>query len=329
MNLTVNSYLKPFAERRDPEKLWCNKGLSFKGSFVLGMGFTLTPAERTHLIAKDPKNGERIFPYLGGKEVNTSPMQTFHRYVIDFGVMSLDEAGRWPDLLDIVRCKVKPERDRLTCVSNRKWWHFGGRASGLYASLAGLSRCLVTSEVTKHLCFSFQPTGRVFANTLQVFPLVSCAHFSALQSRIHESWARLLSSTMKTDLRYSNTDCFDSFPFPGNLHMTKQDVLDLPLTFPAIELAGQALYEARAAAMVNRNIGLTKLYNLLKDPACIDSDVIELRRLHEDVDREVLRAYGWHDLAERVPPYEIKDEAWESEIVDRLWALNHERAKHQ
>ena len=31
----------------------------------------------TRLIAKDPKNAERIFPYLGGQEVNTSPTQDF------------------------------------------------------------------------------------------------------------------------------------------------------------------------------------------------------------------------------------------------------------
>ena len=27
------------------------------------------------LIAKDPRNQERIFPYIGGKEVNDSPTQ--------------------------------------------------------------------------------------------------------------------------------------------------------------------------------------------------------------------------------------------------------------
>ena len=37
------------------------------------------------LVAKDEKNAERIFPYIGGEEVFTSPTQAYHRYVIDFG----------------------------------------------------------------------------------------------------------------------------------------------------------------------------------------------------------------------------------------------------
>ena len=78
----INSRLRATPERSDPVKLPENKSCSFVGSYVLGMGFTLTPDERDALIAKDAKNAERIFPYLGGQEVNTSPTQEFDRYVI-------------------------------------------------------------------------------------------------------------------------------------------------------------------------------------------------------------------------------------------------------
>ena len=40
------------------------------------------------LIAKDPRNAERIFPYIGGEEVNDSPTHAHHRYVINFGEMT-------------------------------------------------------------------------------------------------------------------------------------------------------------------------------------------------------------------------------------------------
>ena len=36
------------------------------------------------LIAKDPRNAERIFPYIGGEEVNDSPTHAHQRYVIYF-----------------------------------------------------------------------------------------------------------------------------------------------------------------------------------------------------------------------------------------------------
>src|SRR6056300_1099837 len=97
-------------ERTDPAKLAANRGNAFVGSYVLGMGFVLTPDERDALLKKNKRNAQRIFPYLGGQEVNSSPTQNFDRYVISFGEMSLEEAGAWPDLLAIVREKVKPER---------------------------------------------------------------------------------------------------------------------------------------------------------------------------------------------------------------------------
>ena len=40
------------------------------------------------------------------------------------------------------------------------------------------------------------------------------AAFCALQSRPHELWARFFgSSTRRTDLRYTPSDCFETFPF--------------------------------------------------------------------------------------------------------------------
>lgn len=166
----LSSRLRPKPERPDPQPLKANAGFSFQGSIVLGMGFTLTPEARGALIAKNAKNAERIFPYLGGEEVNTSPTQSFDRYVISFGQLSLEEAEAWPDLLAIVREKVKPERERLKDNADgrhrkKHWWQFGRWTPALYAAIAPLERCLVTSQVTKHLLFSFQPTDRVFAHT--------------------------------------------------------------------------------------------------------------------------------------------------------------------
>ena len=101
---------------------------------------------------------------------------------------------------------------------------------------------------------------------------------------------------------------------------------------PAVEAAGQALYDARAAFMVETNQGLTKTYNALKDPANEDPRVLHLRELHQAMDRAVTGAYGWTDLD--VPPYcplddeaKAKVKAFEDAVVDRLFALNAERAK--
>jgi hypothetical protein len=325
--VNINSQLDAGAERALPARLESNGSRSFLGSKTYGQGFILTPEERDALVKKNPRNAERIFPYLGGEEVNTSPTQNFDRYVISFGAMSLEEAERWPDLIAIIRANVKPERDKNNRDGYRKyWWHFGEKRPGLYSAISPLRRCLVTAQVTKHLCFSFQPVGRVYSQKLYVFPFDDHARFGTLQSRIHEAWTRLLSSTMKNDLNYSASDCFETFPFPRDEALA---------TTSTVERAGEALYTARAKYMVDENVGLTITYNRLKDPTCDDPRIVALRRLHEAMDRAVLDAYGWTDL--EVPPYgtpvtadgERAAKRFEDEVIDRLFALNAERAAEE
>jgi hypothetical protein len=84
--------------------------------------------------------------------------------------------------------------------------------------------------------------------------------------------------------------------------------------------------------MVDTQQGLTQTYNRLKDPDEHDVRILELRRLHEEMDRAVLDAYGWKDL--QVPPFcPTTDEeraalaAFSDEVIDRLFVLNAARAK--
>jgi hypothetical protein len=86
----ISAFLFPKGGHDNPAKLQANEGKSFQGSIVLGMGFTFddtnpdaTPiAEMHRLIDRDPRNRERIFPYIGGEEVNSSPTHSHHRYAI-------------------------------------------------------------------------------------------------------------------------------------------------------------------------------------------------------------------------------------------------------
>ena len=329
----LNSRLIGAPERPDPIALSANADLSFKGAVIYGNGFTLSPEEREVLVARNPRNAERIYPYIGGQEGNTSPTQSHDRYVINFGRMSLEQAQEWPDLIGIVREKVKPERDRLrqdtgTGRHGRKyWWQFVDRCDPLNEALSGSTACLVTSQVSKHLVFGRQPVDRVLANTLYVFPLRTLTAFAVLQSRAHAAWTFLLASSMGRDnqLRYAATDCFETFPFPAP---------DPRTLIPALEDLGRRLYDARAKYMLDEQVGLTITYNRLKDRAETDPRIVDLRRLHEAMDAAVLSAYDWQDIA--VPPFCIASPAdqaaldkFENEVIDRLFALNARRAEEE
>jgi Eco57I restriction-modification methylase/MmeI, target recognition domain len=339
---TLNSRLRPTPERSDPRKLTSNGGLSFQGSNIYGMGFVLDPTEAQELARANPNNREKIFPFVGGREVNSSPDQSYDRYVVNFGRLSLEEAQKWPALLTLVRERVKPGRDRnrsdtgMGAHGKKYWWQHAQRQDPLYDAIRPLPLCLAASRVSKHLLFAFQPTDRVFAESCNIFTFCTHSPFSVLQSRIHEVWVRLLTSTMGTGLRYATSDCFETFPFPKPSPIPE---------IPTLEAIGERLYTDRAAFMVDTDQGLTKTYNALKDPTVTaKSDhgdrIIHLRQLHLDMDRAVLEAYAEHTADPawtniEIPPYTTPQtpaetdlhQRFEDHILDKLFELNETRAR--
>jgi hypothetical protein len=344
----ITAFLFDQGGHDDPAHLAANSGKSFQGSIVLGMGFTFDDtdtkgvasslADMHRLIEKDPANAEVIFPYIGGEEVNTSPTHAHHRYVINFGERTEAECRRcWPDLMAIVEEKVKPERDRNNREVRKKyWWRFGEATPALRVAVAGLERVQVISRIGQSAAFTFLPQGMVFSESLIVFPMANHPAFCALQARPHEIWARFFGSSMRDDLRYTPSDCFETFPFPAGWEAQ-----------PELEAVGREYYEFRAGLMVRRGEGLTKTYNRFHDPDEFDPDILRLRELHAAMDLAVLEAYGWSDVpsaCEFLLDYEVHDaegasrrKPWRyrwpedvrDEVLARLLLLNAERAKEE
>ena len=340
-------------------------GFTFDDTDTKGVASSI--AEMMQLVEEDSHNLDAILPYIGGEEVNTSPTHAHHRYVINFHDWPLrradvgeswadadDERRRelrrqavvpfdypdpvaadWPELLVIVEERVKPQRLQDKRETRRRhWWQFGDRQPALYAATAGLERVLAVSRVSQHAAFTFLLNDTVYAETTIVFPLTTHAAFCALQSRVHEIWARFFGSSLGDGLRYTPSDCFETFPFPENWE-----------TCPNLEAIGEAYYDSRAALLVSSGEGLTKAYNRFHDPHESNSEVARLRDLHAAMDRAVLDAYGWRDVptdCNFLLDYEIDKETWggrkkpyryrwpdavRDEVLARLLALNAERAE--
>src|SRR5262249_49380400 len=100
-------------------------------------------------------------------------------------------AADWPDLLEIIERRVRPERKRQ---KDRRaadiWWQFQRRRPGLYGAIAPLKRIIATSQISAHHCFCMLRTGTVFANRLTLFACDSMRMFALLQSSTHYLWAR-------------------------------------------------------------------------------------------------------------------------------------------
>jgi hypothetical protein len=295
----ISAYLVEGDLDVSPRPLVANAGKAFVGSYILGMGFTFDDEAATRgvassltdmrrLITKDPRNAERILPFIGGEEVNNEPRHAHRRFVIDFGAM--DEPGvrqAWPDLMEIVERLVKHKRGSH---STAPWWQFERRRGELYRAIEGLPRVLVNaSKASPQYAIALLPPKMVYSQNLNVFALSNWSAFCSLQTRVHEVWARSFGTTLKDDLTYTLSDCFATFPFPPGFEASAE-----------LEVAGKAYHDHRASLMIARNQGLTKTYNRFHDPNEDDEDIVNLRELHADMDRAVLAAYGWNDLIKAV-----------------------------
>lgn len=318
---SIDSRLRIGREKPDPVALSSNKGRSFQGVIVLGQGFVLSAEERQAAIESDPRNAHRIFPYLGGEELNSEPDQAHTRYVIDFGSLSLEDAQAWPVLLERVRTLVRPQRDK-PAYRKHPWWQFWNRRDGLRKCLSRGERCLVTARVTKHCVFSFQQREQVFSEQVIVFDIDTWWEFGCLQSRMHEFWVRIQGSSMRSDIRYTPTECFETFPFPVGASADE---------ISRIAEIAEELYEQRQQIMLRGEYGLTKLYNRLKDLEQSDPAVESLRRLHEGLDQAVLAAYGRPDVV--VPSYcdRLGDGGaeFERDVIDLLLTENARQRKQE
>lgn len=307
----------------NPERLAANVGLSFQGSIVLGLGFTIQPDRALELIAGDQRNAEVLFPYLNGQDLNSRPDCSASRWVINFHDWPEERAKTYPELHAQVLREVKPERERVSFSKHarERWWQYERRRPELYDAIAGLQRVIVIAQSSTTQKPVIIPTGQVFDQKLVVFASDDSALLTLLSSNVHYWWTASRGSTLKRDLVYTPSDVFETFPRSE-------------ITTEMRELGGR-LDTFRREVMLARQAGLTATYNLVHDQGCAAADIARLREIHREIDEAVVRAYGWDDLlisgldhgfheTRQGPRYTI-GAAVRQEVLDRLLELNQER----
>lgn len=276
-------------DRGDPAPLLVNAGMSFEGFKLDGVGFTVTPEHAARMLARDEHYRDVLFPYVGAEEVMNDPQHAARRWVINFFDWPLDKAEQYGECLDIVRTKVKPVRDGLKRKATReRWWIYGESRPGLRAAMKPLSHVLVVPKHSKTGLPVRMPTGTVFSHALAVITTDSWFDYGVLSSSVHWLWAAAWGSRIKSDLRYTTSDCFETFPRPGTID---------PGEIAQVEAAARALDTQRRAAMAIRQVGLSAIYGMVYDADCVDPDIRGIRDCHQSLDDAVVAAYGWMDLA--------------------------------
>ncbi|MBL6280228.1 hypothetical protein JMF97_29105 [Micromonospora fiedleri] len=303
----------------NPYRLAANADQAFIGSYVLGTGFLLEPEQAQALIAKDPRNEEVLFPYLNGEDLNGRPDCSASRWVINFHNWSLERAQQYPDCFAIVEAKVKPERlrNKYSVSARERWWQYERRRPELYAAIEGFERVLAVARTSRTVAATFISSRQIMSENVVVFPSDASSMLAVLASTFHVLWARKYSSTLKSDLQYGPSNCFESFPQPN--------------ITPQIGRVGAELDSYRRSVMLDLDLGLTKLYNRVHDEQVTSADIRRLREIHVEIDEAVAEAYGF-DLTLSHGFHQTRqgtrftiDPTAQVEILDLLLELNHQR----
>jgi hypothetical protein len=314
----------------NPLPLRENFAVAFQGCVVVGMGFIIEPEEAEEWIAADARNGEVLFPYLNGEDLNSRQDCSASRWAIDFNDWPEERAQSYALPYERVYTQVRPERQRLKPDGThalrkpmpQRWWQYGDKRPALRKAISNLDQVLAIAFVSKSVMPVRVMTGQVFSHRLAVFATDSYADQGVLSSTLHYLWAVTYSSTLETRVNYAPSDAFVTFP--------------RPVATEWLASIGRTLDEERREIMLRRDLGLTNLYNLVNDPGlpdAADSDVARIRAIHVELDEAVLDACGWSDITlghgfhtyRQMERWTVSPAA-RVEILDRLLEVNHRRA---
>jgi len=346
----ISAYLEDTLYGGEPFILQENRGVIFEGSKNRGKGFFITHDQARDLCNENPLNEDVVIPILSGGEITDIPDQKPQRSAIFFADFDIEKAESYSLPFQLLKDRLGSDRANLTDEKlSKRWWLFERPRVNLYKKIQGQDRCFAACATAKYLNFVACPTNHLFTQGAKVLTTDRWDLYVTVQSTIHEVWARKYSGALKQDLRYSPSKCFDTFPFPQGLWR---------IANPALVEAGEHYHQYRRSLMRCLWLGLTDIYNLFNNtdltPDIVTrvskkaneaengyQGILELRKLHREMDEAVLAAYGWSDLdpghdfyeVETLPEndrvrYTISPEA-RKEVLKRLLALNHQRAEEE
>ena len=307
----IHANLTSAAETTSAVKLPENANLCFMGTTKIG-AFDISPTIAATMLSAplNPNgrpNSDVVRPWVNGMDITRRPRGMF---IVDFGTdMSEADAALYEKPFEYLREHVYPERQENNRESYcMKWWIHGEPRPDMRQALAPLSRYVITPRVSKFRLFVWLSTETLPDSATFVFAREDDYFFGVLHSRIHEVWGLHMGTALEDRPRYTPTTTFETFPLPWP---PGSEPKDSPLV-EAIAGAARELVAKRddwinppdASSEELKTRTLTNLYNTY--PAW-------LAGAHHKLDEAVFAAYGW--------PTSLTN----SELLERLLALNHER----
>jgi len=240
----------------------------------------LDEIEKENLINKYPEIKNIIRIYLGASEF----MNGHKRYAIWVNKKDVDLAYSIPELFEKFE-KCKEFRLKSTKDGTRKKaltpHEFDEKK---YIETNSILVPQTGSERREYLPIGFLNSDTIISNAARVIYNAEPYLFSLISSRMHIQWVRAVAGRLKTDMQYSNTLCYNTFPFPSISKSQKEELT-------------QCVFRILEERENHSEKTLAQLYDPEKMP-------ISLREAHRLNDLAVERCY-------RSKPFESDDERLE------------------
>ena len=229
----------------------------------------LTPEEKIELVKKNPPVEKYIRPYVGSEEFIHGKL----RYCLWLLNCPPDELRK----MSLVYERVKNVREHRLSSKRAITRKFADTPTLFVENRQPTTDYLlvpcVSSERRKYIPIGYMSSEIICSNANFMVPDADLFLFGMLTSSVHMAWVRLVAGRLRNDYRYSNTICYNCFPFP----------LFYPDEYkPRVETTAQKILDARKNYP---NASYADLYDEVSMPS-------DLRKAHAENDSAVLSLYG-------------------------------------
>ena len=295
----INSSLKCEVDVTQAFRLKQNQNICFQGVVPVGK-FEITEKQASDWIQKDNKNKEVLKVFFSGNEITEYPDYKSDKWIIDFNNMTIEEASNYKLPFDYVKTFVKPQRDTVRRKAYKeRWWRFAENQNKMREAIKNLDKYISMPGHSKWFIPVIVPSyWLAYVNSSFVIASDDYYLLGLLTSKLHRDWVKAQCSTLEDRIRYTNTTCFETFPFLWNEPPAPErgvSEIERPCQgsgasrgVDSVREIMKELDEFRLAIMKERNYGITKLYNeFFAEPAS------KLSKLHKALDEAVCKVYGW------------------------------------
>lgn len=186
--------------------------------------------ERDSIINTYPNTAQVIKQYMGADDF----LNSIDRYCLWMDEKDFEKFGDLDPIKNRLE-KVRQFRLSSDTVTTQEYAQYPYRfRQPQYIESDSIIVPSTSSERREYVPIGFLSKDVVVSNSAYVVYNADIFLFSILTSKMHNLWMKTVCGRMKTDYRYTNTLCYNTFPFPiipdrqkNELQVLAQSVLDI------------------------------------------------------------------------------------------------------